>query len=124
VAYFAYVPTNAGEAPPPKDKTLPPEANGNPQTIDKAEVRRPADGQITSEYGNRVHPITGKVKHHNGLDFGTDKGTDFYAIKNGIVESVGEFDPANFGENVVKVKWSDGSSSVYGHGSNVLVKYG
>lgn len=37
--------------------------------IGKDGLHKPADGQITSPYGRRTHPITGeKGKMHNGID--------------------------------------------------------
>lgn len=30
---------------------------------------------VTSEYGNRTHPVHGDVRHHNGIDIGLQSGT-------------------------------------------------
>ena len=53
-------------------------ANGNPN-----------DYYITSKFGKRVHPITGKVTYHNGCDYGTH-GNKWaqYALEDGYVENV------------------------------------
>lgn len=35
----------------------------------------PAQGWVTSEYGQRKHPITGRWAKHEGIDVGNDEGT-------------------------------------------------
>lgn len=54
------------------------DANGNPN-----------DYYLTSKFGKRIDPITGKVKYHNGCDYGTH-GNKWaqYALEAGIVENV------------------------------------
>lgn len=51
--------------------------------------RKPINtGCITSEYGNRIHPIYGTKKFHSGLDMaGNDK--NIYPIANGVVARTG-----------------------------------
>jgi len=47
----------------------------------------PADGfRISSPYGERVHPVTGKVSLHNGTDIATPTGTPLKAAHNGTVK--------------------------------------
>lgn len=45
----------------------------------------PAYGPITSGYGNRIHPLSGSLRHHDGIDFGISTGTPVYAHKDGTV---------------------------------------
>ena len=45
----------------------------------------PVDGNTTSGFGYRVHPILGSVKKHNGVDFGGDYGTPVVAASAGVV---------------------------------------
>ena len=40
---------------------------------------------ITSPYGYRVHPITGKLKFHEGVDIGADGGSQILAAAAGKV---------------------------------------
>jgi murein DD-endopeptidase MepM/ murein hydrolase activator NlpD len=39
---------------------------------------------VTSDFGNRVHPVSKEVKHHNGIDLGTPTGTKLYGFANGL----------------------------------------
>jgi murein DD-endopeptidase MepM/ murein hydrolase activator NlpD len=57
---------------------------------------------ITSKYGDREHPLDGKVKPHTGIDFSGGIGTPLYAVAPGKVIFVG--DKNGYGKAVVKVK--------------------
>ncbi len=48
----------------------------------------PADPgfRITSPFGDRLHPVTGKQAFHNGTDLGTPTGTPLFAAHNGGVK--------------------------------------
>jgi murein DD-endopeptidase MepM/ murein hydrolase activator NlpD len=48
-------------------------------------LSRPVAGPITSGYGMRVHPITGRYKLHDGTDFGASCGTPIRAAAGGVV---------------------------------------
>lgn len=52
--------------------------------------RRPlVKGTITSQFGYRTHPITGKqTSFHSGTDIGVKEGTNVYAIANGTVSKL------------------------------------
>ena len=41
---------------------------------------------MTSAFGYRVHPITGNVRHHGGVDLAGDFGDPIYAAGDGVVE--------------------------------------
>jgi len=41
--------------------------------------------RITSGYGNRTHPVTKVVSHHNGVDLNTPTGTPVYAPFDGVI---------------------------------------
>lgn len=45
----------------------------------------PINGPITSPYGMRVHPITGRYKLHDGTDFGASCGTPIHAAAGGVI---------------------------------------
>lgn len=63
--------------------------NGPPPKppADYGTLRRPVAGRVTSAYGMRVHPITGKRKLHDGTDFGARCGTAVRAAASGRVTS-------------------------------------
>lgn len=44
---------------------------------------------ITSDYGSRIHPITGNHSRHTGIDFGTEHHEEITSIADGVVEAVG-----------------------------------
>jgi murein DD-endopeptidase MepM/ murein hydrolase activator NlpD len=48
-------------------------------------LSHPVSGPITSGYGMRVHPITGRYKLHDGTDFGASCGTPIQAAAGGVI---------------------------------------
>jgi murein DD-endopeptidase MepM/ murein hydrolase activator NlpD len=80
----------------------------------------PVDGVVTSEYGRRVHPVTGRLSLHRGVDVAAPEGTRIGAALAGIVEAVGR--SSTWGHNVVV---RSGSLSIrYAHASTVAVSVG
>lgn len=45
----------------------------------------PNTSRVTSPFGNRVHPISGKVKFHAGTDLAATEGTTIVAPRDGVV---------------------------------------
>ena len=45
-------------------------------------------GRLTSNYGNRTHPISGRRIFHNGIDIAAATGTAVYAYADGKVTGV------------------------------------
>ena len=76
---------------------------------------------ITSEYGMRVHPITGAYKLHTGTDIGAPMGADFVAAAKGVVTKA-TLNPA-YG-NMVIIDHGGGVQTLYAHGSEILVQVG
>lgn len=50
---------------------------------------KPVEGRITSAYGYRIHPITGKYSFHTGMDIAAARGTPVLAAYGGTVEEAG-----------------------------------
>jgi murein DD-endopeptidase MepM/ murein hydrolase activator NlpD len=50
----------------------------------------PIDGEITSEFGERVHPVFKTVKMHTGIDIDGAIGTPIKSSTTGKVKQVGE----------------------------------
>mgnify|MGYP002779679074 CR=1 FL=1 len=76
---------------------------------------------VTSEFGWRLHPITGERKLHTGIDFGAQFGTPIYAVAGGKVEFSGE--KGGYG-NAVIIEHNDNLSTLYAHVSKLYVNEG
>ena len=76
---------------------------------------------LTSAYGWRVHPITGKESFHNGVDLANVTGTPIYAAKSGTV-TVATYNGV-YGY-YVQINHGDGFSSLYGHMTHYIVGVG
>lgn len=80
-----------------------------------------AEQYISSPFGMRNHPITGRHAFHAGLDIAAPTGTSVLASAAGTVEEVGRH--VNLGR-FVKVRHRDDSYSLYGHLSDIAVREG
>ena len=78
-------------------------------------------GYVSSEYGNRIHPISGKRKLHEGIDLAVDEGTPVVAAANGLVLFAGE--ERGYG-NIVRIDHGGQLTSLYAHNSRLLVQTG
>jgi len=76
---------------------------------------------ITSVYGDRVHPISGVNRHHNGIDIGASWGTDVLAAANGTVTRAGYYE--SYG-NCIIIDHGNGYTTLYAHMSQLLVSVG
>lgn len=76
---------------------------------------------ISSKYGMRTHPITGVYKLHTGVDIRAPLGATFIAANDGIVTKAGM--NAAYG-NMVMIDHGGGVSTLYAHGSEILVQVG
>lgn len=81
----------------------------------------PGYTRISSQFGLRTHPITGVYKLHTGVDIGAPEGTSFVATNHGIVTKAA-YNIA-YG-NMVIVDHGGGVSTLYAHGSEILVQEG
>jgi murein DD-endopeptidase MepM/ murein hydrolase activator NlpD len=78
--------------------------------------------RISSKFGNRVHPITGKQKNHKGLDFAAVYGTPVFATADGYV--VSSFDSNRGYGNCIKIKHKFNFITLFGHLSRRTVPPG
>lgn len=81
----------------------------------------PVDGIISSPFGERIHPITGKTKEHHGIDIAASKGQEIYAVRSGVVRFAG--DKGGYGKTV-EIKHQDGTVSRYAHADKIHVRVG
>ncbi|CAM4396202.1 M23 family metallopeptidase [Saccharibacillus endophyticus] len=68
--------------------------------------------RMSSGFGTRVHPITGKVKKHTGVDMAAPQGTDIHAAEGGVV-TVAQW--WNGYGNTVVIDHGNGVWTLYGH---------
>jgi len=73
---------------------------------------------VTSSFGMRRHPITGRSDMHPGIDLAAPTGTDVYATAAGKVTDVGYHQ--SYG-NFIVLTHANGWTSLYAHLSEILV---
>lgn len=81
----------------------------------------PVEGTLTSPFGYRIHPITGKTDFHTGVDLAAPLGTEIGAAWAGVVAETGT-DSIN--GNYVKVIHSSTVCTSYNHLSQINVAVG
>jgi len=81
----------------------------------------PVIGEVTSPFGQRVHPISGDARFHTGVDLRAPSGSPIRAAAEGIVREAGK--RGGYG-NAVELDHGDGTSTLYAHASALLVKTG
>ena len=76
---------------------------------------------LTSLFGPRPHPVTGRPNNHTGIDISAPKNTKIYASKSGVVTT--STYNSSYGEYVV-VSHSDNTSTLYAHMTTRNVREG
>jgi len=79
------------------------------------------DGWLSSRYGKRNDPFTGKQDFHNGLDFAGKKGSEVIAVGDGVVSWAGK--KSGYGQ-LIEINHGNGYSTRYGHNQSHMVKVG
>jgi murein DD-endopeptidase MepM/ murein hydrolase activator NlpD len=72
---------------------------------------RPTDGWVSSGFGYRISPFTGRKEFHNGLDLATKEGTPIIAPADGVITYAGP-------------KWLMGNMITIDHGYGMVTQYG
>lgn len=78
-------------------------------------------GWVSSRYGYRKDPFTGKKTFHRGVDISSKRGSGVVAVASGIVSFSGK--KAGFG-NTIEIIHGDGFVTRYAHNQENLVKVG
>ena len=91
----------------------------------RAELRHfqvlPVDAPISSEYGNRVHPISGINRQHKGIDMAASENEKFVSVAPGRVITA-DFSPT-FG-HYLEIQHKKGIVTRYAHANELSVKQG
>lgn len=78
-------------------------------------------GWLSSKYGTRSDPFTGKPEFHKGVDLAGKEGSDIISVAAGVVTWADK--RYGYG-NLVEVNHGNGYVTRYGHAKEVLVKVG
>jgi murein DD-endopeptidase MepM/ murein hydrolase activator NlpD len=78
-------------------------------------------GLLSSKYGKRIDPFTGKQEYHKGIDIASREGSRILAVADGIVTWSGV--RTGYG-NLVEITHGNGYVTRYGHNKQQLVKAG
>ena len=78
-------------------------------------------GWMSSPFGQRVDPISGKKAWHDGMDFAGARGSEVIAVANGIVVFAGRRD--GYG-NLIEISHGEDTLTRYGHHEELLVHAG
>ena len=78
-------------------------------------------GWLSSRYGKRIDPFSGKKAWHEGVDFAGKAGSNIVAVASGVVSWSGE---RNGYGKMVEVAHGDGVITRYAHNQENLVKVG
>ena len=81
----------------------------------------PGYNTLSSLYGSRKHPVTGRANNHTGIDIPAPRGVKILAAKSGVV-TTSKYN--NSYGNYVVVSHSDGTSTLYAHMSKRSVSEG
>ncbi|HEY6599128.1 MAG TPA: M23 family metallopeptidase, partial [Pseudomonadales bacterium] len=78
-------------------------------------------GYMSSGFGRRVDPITGRMAWHAGADFAGQKDSDVVAVASGVVTFAGE---RNGYGRMIEINHGAGYVTRYGHHDELLVTAG
>ena len=78
-------------------------------------------GWLSSYYGMRTHPISGRREMHKGIDFASKMGGSVIAVAKGVVTYAGK--RYGYG-NVIDIAHGNGYTTRYAHNSKLLVSVG
>jgi murein DD-endopeptidase MepM/ murein hydrolase activator NlpD len=81
--------------------------------LKKAFLRSPLNyRRISSTFGNRMHPILKRMRHHDGIDYAAGAGTPVVALGDGVVDYKGW--KGGYG-NALRIRHKRSLQTLYGH---------
>ena len=95
--------------------------NKNLQKEVKPSGRPITKGWLSSYYGMRTHPISGRREMHKGIDFAGPMGGQVIAVAKGVITYAGK--RYSYG-NLIEIAHGNGYSTRYGHNSRLMVSVG
>ena len=108
-------PSSESEPVPTDSKPLPELARAE-QCVLGFSYTAPLEGEITSGFGWRDHPVSGRESFHYGVDIAADEGSDVQCFADGTVGAVAE--SAELGKYLT-VQHENGISTLYAHCSSI-----
>jgi murein DD-endopeptidase MepM/ murein hydrolase activator NlpD len=111
--------------PTPNPQPIPP--GGTRAGTQPAKGTMPVAGKITSDFGRRTDPKTGKPKDHHGIDISAKVGTPVKATGSGTVIKAGWENAKDHKQGYgmrVTIDHGNGNTSTVGHLSETSVKKG
>jgi len=84
-------------------------------------LQRPVPGNVSSNFGLRLHPILGYTRMHKGVDFRAGYGTPILAATDGRVVAAGR--AGGYG-NQVRLAHAGGLVTTYSHMSRIVAQAG
>ena len=81
----------------------------------------PLTGTMTSSFGWRTHPVSGRESFHYGVDLASEEGASICCFADGRVETVGESTELG---NYLTVSHDNGFSTLYAHCKRVTAEAG
>ncbi|MCP4448132.1 MAG: peptidoglycan DD-metalloendopeptidase family protein [Myxococcales bacterium] len=81
----------------------------------------PVSARVSSDFGKRIHPVTGAKSFHEGIDLAAAKGTDVAVSGSGVVVRAGK--AGSYG-NIVVVDHGGGLETRYAHLDSMSVDVG
>ena len=86
-------------------------------------VRTPLDRMhISSPFGYRIHPISGRKKLHTGIDLRGSTGTPVYAVSSGVVIKANN--NGNGYGNSIRIRHDNGMITQYAHLNSIKTRKG
>jgi len=80
-----------------------------------------AKGWMSSRFGRRTDPFTGKGAFHSGVDFSAKEGTEIMAVAAGVVTRANKFRDYGY---MIEVNHGGNYATRYAHNKSNLVKVG